>query len=77
MLPYDLGPPAPSPASKCKRVIHTGSRKTERWGGVISHVKGGGPKPYDSTETLVLYIPYSLYVEESNKLNGTKQYGEE
>jgi hypothetical protein len=42
------------------------------WGGGEGHFargKGvGGPKSYDSTETLVLFIHYSLYVSHALKI---------
>ncbi len=68
-----LGPPAPTPASECRRAICTlflystyRDRKTKSMRGrAISHGKedggGGGPKLYDSTATLVIIIQFSLY----------------
>jgi hypothetical protein len=58
MLSYDLGPPRPL---QRKRAIHTGSRKTEGGRPFRMGKEVGGPKSYDSTETLVLYTVYSLY----------------
>jgi hypothetical protein len=57
VLSYDLEPPAPAHASECWRAVHTGNRKTEGGGKPFSTGKAvGGPKSYDSTETVVLYI---------------------
>jgi hypothetical protein len=63
VLTNDLGQPAPSPAtaSKCRRALNTGSRKTEKEGAISLGKEGGGPKSYDITETLVLCILYFPY----------------
>jgi hypothetical protein len=59
---------------------HTGSRKTGGGGGGGGHFRTGkgveGPKSYDSTETLVLYMLYSLYgmCESQSKEYGVSEY---
>jgi hypothetical protein len=47
-----LGPPSPTPLGEC--FSPQGGATLAREGG------GGGPKSYDCTETLVLYIYYSI-----------------
>jgi hypothetical protein len=70
VLSYDLviwnHPPRATPAhaSECWRVIHAGNRKDRGEGGEpFSTGKAvGGPKSYDSKETVVLYMTVVLYI---------------
>jgi hypothetical protein len=47
-----------SVVNECWRAIHTGNRKAEGGETFSTGEAVGGPKSYDSTETVVLYIIY-------------------
>ncbi len=68
MLPYDLGPPTLFPVrngSPLSVFLHPVCIARHH---LLAGEGVGGPKSYDSTESLVLYMLYSLYDKAADEM---------